>query len=114
MQTNGKNPEDWIRLISTDGYSYLVKRKVAVMSGTLRNMLNNDFAEATANTCPINERCVPILCLPCLLIDCGYRGIIVEKLCEYLQYKYTYESAAPRQDGPDFTERIPAEIALEL
>lgn len=52
----GKNPEDWIRLVSTDGYSYLVKRKVAMMSGTLRNMLNNDFAEAASNTCPIQER----------------------------------------------------------
>ncbi|EKM48322.1 uncharacterized protein PHACADRAFT_167536 [Phanerochaete carnosa HHB-10118-sp] len=97
LQMNGKSPEDWIRLISTDGYSYLVQRKVAVMSGTLRNMLNNDFAEAASNTCPINER-----------------GIIVEKLCEYLQYKHTYENALPRQDGPDFTERIPPEIALEL
>ena len=39
---------------------------------------------------------------------------MVEKLCEYLQYKSTYENAPPRDDIPDFTERIPPEVALEL
>lgn len=37
--STSKSPEDWIRLVSDDGYSYLVKRKVAMASGTLRNML---------------------------------------------------------------------------
>lgn len=44
----------------------------------------------------------------------GNRGIVVEKLCEYLQYKYTYENAPPKEDVPEFTERIPPEVALEL
>lgn len=39
-----KSPEDWVRLVSADGYSYLVKRKSAVMSGTLRNMLGDESA----------------------------------------------------------------------
>lgn len=42
------------------------------------------------------------------------RGIIVEKLCEYLQYKYTYENVPPKEDIPDFLERIQPEIVLEL
>lgn len=44
----------------------------------------------------------------------GNRGIVVEKLCEYLQFKSTYENAPPKDDIPDFTERIPPEVALEL
>ena len=42
------------------------------------------------------------------------RGVVVEKLCEYLQYKWTYEKASPKEDIPDFNERIPPEVALEL
>lgn len=31
---------EWVRLTSTDGYEFLVKRKVAACSGTLRNSLS--------------------------------------------------------------------------
>ena len=31
-----------------------------------------------------------------------------------MQYKSTYETVAPKEDMPDFTERIPPEIVLEL
>ncbi|EDR09672.1 uncharacterized protein LACBIDRAFT_318989 [Laccaria bicolor S238N-H82] len=31
---------DWVRLETTDGFTYLVKRKVALASGTMRNMLD--------------------------------------------------------------------------
>ncbi|OSX62385.1 hypothetical protein POSPLADRAFT_1143092, partial [Postia placenta MAD-698-R-SB12] len=89
---------DWVKLVSTDGFSFLVQRKVAMGSGTLRNMLNaeSSFAEAVSNTCAINER-----------------GIVVEKLCEYLAYKSLYENA-PQKEIPDFTERLMPEIVLEL
>lgn len=43
-----------------------------------------------------------------------HRAIVVEKLCEYLQYKRTYESIPAKEDIPDFSERIPPEIVLEL
>lgn len=39
---------------------------------------------------------------------------MAEKLVEYLSYKTTYESAGPKEDIPDFFERIMPEIALEL
>jgi transcription elongation factor B subunit 1 len=32
--------DDWIRITSNDGFSFMVKRKVANMSGTLKNMLD--------------------------------------------------------------------------
>ena len=38
----------------------------------------------------------------------------MEKLLEYLVYKTTYENAPPREDIPDFYERIVPEVALEL
>ena len=33
---------------------------------------------------------------------------------EYLGYKHLYAKAAPRDEIPDFQERIPPDIALEL
>lgn len=38
----------------------------------------------------------------------------MEKLCEYLTYKNLYEKAPPKDDIPDFMERLAPEIALEL
>ena len=31
---------EWVRLTSSDGYHYLVRKKVAMCSGTLKNTLN--------------------------------------------------------------------------
>ncbi|KAI0794859.1 POZ domain-containing protein [Abortiporus biennis] len=97
-QTKQKqNENDWVRIVTPDKYSFLIKRKVAMASGTLRNMLSTDsrFAEALTDTCEISER-----------------GAVVEKLCEYLAYKSLYEGS--KEEIPDFTERIPPEVALEL
>ncbi|EIM79677.1 uncharacterized protein STEHIDRAFT_69109, partial [Stereum hirsutum FP-91666 SS1] len=89
---------EWVRVHSPDGYSFLVKRKVALRSGTLKNMLSDDsFSEAASKTCEVNAR-----------------APVAEKLVEYLSYKTTYESAGPKEDIPDFFERIMPEIALEL
>ncbi|EIW56079.1 POZ domain-containing protein [Trametes versicolor FP-101664 SS1] len=90
---------EWVRLTSTDGYEFLVKRKVAACSGTLRNSLSAEshFSEALSNTAHTNER-----------------AVIVEKLCEYLSYKSLYESAKKNEEIPDFQERVYPEISLEL
>ncbi|KAH9476266.1 Elongin-C [Psilocybe cubensis] len=95
------NKEGWVRLQSTDGFSYLVKRKVAQASGTIRNMLDPEggYAEALNGVCEIQER-----------------GIIVEKLVEYMSFKTYYESINTKDEIPlnEFLERIPPEIILEL
>ncbi|KAI0780367.1 POZ domain-containing protein [Trametes elegans] len=90
---------EWVCLTSTDGYEFLVKRKVAMGSGTLRNSLSaeSSFSEALSNTSHANER-----------------AVIVEKLCEYLSYKSLYESAKRNEEIPDFQERVYPEISLEL
>lgn len=41
-------------------------------------------------------------------------AVVTEKLVEYLSYKATYEHAPPKEDIPDFYERIMPEVALEL
>ncbi|EMD36150.1 hypothetical protein CERSUDRAFT_124161 [Gelatoporia subvermispora B] len=97
--TDNKN-NDWVRLTSNDGYSFLVRRHVACGSVTLKNMLSaeSSFAEAVSNTCHLDER-----------------GAVVERLCEYLQYKALYDnSRMKKEEIPDFLERLPPEVAIEL
>ena len=40
--------------------------------------------------------------------------MVLEKVCEYLLFKQRYENADGKEVVPDFQERIPPEIALEL
>lgn len=44
------------------------------------------------------------------------RGIIVEKLLEYMAFKAHYETVGPKEEIPihEFMERLPPEIVLEL
>ena len=61
-KTGSSDEADWIRLQSQDGFSYLVRRKVAQISGTIRNMLDpaGGYAEANSRICEIRERFVNI------------------------------------------------------
>jgi transcription elongation factor B subunit 1 len=42
------------------------------------------------------------------------RAAVAEKVVEYLTFKDAYKSAGPKDDIPDFMERLPPELALEL
>ncbi|KAI0317845.1 BTB/POZ protein [Amylostereum chailletii] len=97
MAAKDSGDEEWVLLNSNDGFSFLVKKKVAMRSGTLRSMLGEGFVEAAMKTCEIDER-----------------AVVTEKLIEYLAYKTTYENAPPKEEIPDFYERIVPEVALEL
>lgn len=40
LMSSAPNQDDWIRVTSRDGFSFIVKRNVVFRSGTLRNMLD--------------------------------------------------------------------------
>jgi hypothetical protein len=43
-----------------------------------------------------------------------HRSIIVETVAAFLMHKYHYSEANIKDEIPDFAERVPIEIALEL
>ncbi|VDB96281.1 unnamed protein product [Peniophora sp. CBMAI 1063] len=88
----------WIR-VKSGSFTFLVKKKVLLRSGTLKDMLGGDFQE-------MNERTVDL--------SASARPIVAEKVIEYLAYKTTYENAGPKDEIPDFYERVMPELALEL
>ncbi|KAG8818637.1 hypothetical protein FRC19_010424, partial [Serendipita sp. 401] len=93
-------PSEWVKVVSKrDGHSFIVPREVAMVSGFLRNTFDpeHNFMEGAENTCTVDER-----------------AIIVEKVMEYLCHKHLYGKAGARDEIPDFEERIPPDIALEL
>jgi len=83
MSASAASQDDWIRVTSNDGFSFMVKRSVVFRSGTLRNMLDerrtlflhappshhhaqltrhdtlDSFAEAVQKVCPVDERLLP-------------------------------------------------------
>ncbi|KAF9070501.1 BTB/POZ protein [Rhodocollybia butyracea] len=95
------SPEDWVRLASNDGYTFLVKRRVADMSGTIKNSLDTSggFAEAGTRTYRSQER-----------------GIILQKMIEYMAFKAHYSNVGPKEEIPihELMERMPPEVVLEL
>ncbi|KAJ7143689.1 BTB/POZ protein [Mycena epipterygia] len=102
VEMSADNDNDWVRVTSDDGYSFLVRRCVANASETMRDMLDTagNYAEAKARTCPVHQR-----------------ALIVEKLLEYMSFKAHYEAASVAKDEVpvhEFMERIPPEIVLEL
>ncbi|EOR03676.1 Elongin-C [Wallemia ichthyophaga EXF-994] len=88
-----------VTLISSDEFSFIIPKPVALKAGMLADMLGEDsaFSESMSNTCNLD-----------------IRGVVLEKVCEYLLFKQRYESVDNKETVPDFQERIPPEIALEL
>ncbi|KAK7052466.1 POZ domain-containing protein [Favolaschia claudopus] len=99
--TKAASDDDWVKIVSEDGYSFLVQRKVANASETMQDMLDTsgNYSEAVSRTCPVQQR-----------------GVIVEKLLEYMSFKSYYANAGPKDDIPvgELMDRIPPEIVLEL
>lgn len=84
-----------VTLISSDGFQFIVSRDAALISGTLKGMLNVDsaFQEAETNRIKLHE------------LD----SRLLEKVVEYLYYNLKYQNEV---DVPEFD--IPTEMALEL
>ncbi|GIY00261.1 elongin-C [Caerostris darwini] len=86
----------YVKLISSDGHEFIVKRQYVLTSATIRAMLSGpgQFAENEANE--INFREIP--------------SHILQKVCQYFTYKVRYSNSAA--EIPEFP--ISAEMSLEL
>ncbi|MCJ1291846.1 hypothetical protein MMC34_003393 [Xylographa carneopallida] len=91
-------PTEYVTLVSSDGFEFVVRRESAYVAGTIKRMLDpaSNFAEAISGRCVFeNIKCV-----------CG---VVLEKVCEYLYYNEKHRNAG---DVPDMD--IPPELCLEL
>ncbi len=95
---NQKETSDYVKLISADDYEYIIDRKCAMASGTIKNMLSSpgQFTESIQNQIHFRD----------------ISGQILEKVCKYLYYKVKYTNTAKDADVPEFP--IEPELALEL
>eukprot|EP01102_Stenamoeba_stenopodia_P017040 TRINITY_DN604_c0_g1_i1.p1 TRINITY_DN604_c0_g1~~TRINITY_DN604_c0_g1_i1.p1 ORF type:complete len:106 (+),score=23.50 TRINITY_DN604_c0_g1_i1:111-428(+) len=85
-----------VKLISADGHEFIIDRKAAMVSGTIKSMLSGPgtFTENTLGEINFREISTPVL----------------EKVIQYFYYKLRY--AISSSDTPEFP--IEPEIALEL
>ncbi|KAJ1833222.1 hypothetical protein LPJ63_002936 [Coemansia sp. RSA 2711] len=95
----------FVRLVSGDGFSFVVATEVAEQSPTLKSMLDttrggvdSDMAFAEALTRQIR--------LP------EIRGRALEKVCEYLFFKYRFADEGASDRVPEFDFDV--EMSLEL
>eukprot|EP00617_Octactis_speculum_P019487 CAMPEP_0185746516 /NCGR_PEP_ID=MMETSP1174-20130828/5100_1 /TAXON_ID=35687 /ORGANISM="Dictyocha speculum, Strain CCMP1381" /LENGTH=104 /DNA_ID=CAMNT_0028421265 /DNA_START=31 /DNA_END=345 /DNA_ORIENTATION=- len=88
-----ETPSPWVTFISKEGHEFIVDRKCAMISGTVKAMLSGGFMESKGK-----------------ISFAEIRGLILEKVIQYMYYKVRYSkgSIAP----PEF--EIEPEIALEL
>jgi len=83
-----------VKLISAEGQEFIIDRKAAMVSGTIKSMLFGGFTEQT-------------------LGEINFREIssqILEKVVQYFYYKLKYTNST--SDIPEFP--LEPEIALEL
>lgn len=86
----------YVRLVSSDGHEFVIKRDYALTSGTIKSMLSGpgQFAENETNEVTFRE--IP--------------SHVLAKVCQYFIYKVRYTNSST--EIPEF--HITPEIALEL
>ncbi|KAF2152423.1 transcriptional elongation regulator Elc1/Elongin C [Myriangium duriaei CBS 260.36] len=86
---------EYVTLVSSDGFDFIIQRSAACVSGTIKRMLDpqSGFAEARTGICRFEN--IP--------------AVVLEKVCEYLYYNEKHKDA---RDVPDMD--IPPELSLEL
>lgn len=122
---------DYVTLVSSDGFAFVVQRSSACISPAIKNMLDpsstiiakfsssiecilmfaEGFLEATLNTCHLdNIRWASrSLSWRPTFANLLRSGLVLEKVCEYFYY---YEKNKDAKDVPDMD--IPSELCLEL
>ncbi|KAL0275386.1 UNVERIFIED_CONTAM: hypothetical protein PYX00_003245 [Menopon gallinae] len=86
----------YVKLISSDGHEFIIKRKHALTSGTIKAMLSGPGQFAENETNEVNFREIP--------------SHVLQKVCMYFAYKVRYTNSST--EIPEFP--IAPEIALEL
>eukprot|EP01112_Ceratiomyxa_fruticulosa_P001247 TRINITY_DN1126_c0_g1_i3.p1 TRINITY_DN1126_c0_g1~~TRINITY_DN1126_c0_g1_i3.p1 ORF type:complete len:106 (-),score=17.20 TRINITY_DN1126_c0_g1_i3:85-402(-) len=96
MSDSTSSEPDTVKLISADGHEFIVDRKAALVSGTIKSMLSGPgtFTEQQLGEINFREISTPIL----------------EKVIQYFYYKIKYTNSTI--EIPEFP--IEPEIALEL
>ncbi|KAH9571567.1 hypothetical protein CY35_02G100200 [Sphagnum magellanicum] len=86
--------EDTVRLISAEGYEFVIEREAALVSNTLKNMLTStgSFTETQLGEVRFPEISAPIL----------------EKVCQYFYWSLQFAS------GKETEFHIEPEMTLEL
>jgi len=82
-----------IKLISAEGHEFIIARRCALVSGTIKQMLSGQFAESRGE---VRFPEIP--------------GAILEKVIQYMHYKVRYTNSVTRV--PEFD--IEPELSLEL
>lgn len=86
----------YVKLVSSDGHEFIVKRDHALTSGTIKAMLSGPGQFSEHETNEINFREIP--------------SHVLQKVCMYFTYKVRYTNSST--EIPEFP--IAPEIALEL
>lgn len=86
----------YVKLISSDGYEFIIKREYVLTSGTIKAMLSGPGQFSENETNEINFREIP--------------SHVLQKVCQYFVYKVRYTNSST--EIPEFP--IAPEIALEL
>uniref|UniRef100_A0A8I5YQD6 Elongin-C n=1 Tax=Pongo abelii TaxID=9601 RepID=A0A8I5YQD6_PONAB len=86
----------YVKLISSDGHEFIVKREHALTSGTIKATLSGPGQFAVSETSEVNFREIPSRAL--------------SKVCTYFTYKVCYPNSSTKV--PELP--IAPEIALEL
>ncbi|XP_002167183.1 elongin-C [Hydra vulgaris] len=97
MSGSCEGPESmYVKLISSDGYEFIIKREHALTSGTIKAMLSGPALFEENDTNEVQFREIP--------------SHILEKICTYFAYKVRYTNSST--EIPEFP--IQPDIALEL
>ncbi|CAG8529041.1 18490_t:CDS:2 [Acaulospora morrowiae] len=90
------SPPQYVKLISSDGFEFIIQREAAIISGTIGNMLSRpgQFLESERNQIRFRD----------------INAVILEKVCQYLYYKLRYTNSVT--EIPHFN--IDPILSLEL
>ena len=86
-------PEGYLRLVSSDGFEFLVDIECSKASEFIRTLLDSGFKEAESRTLELED--IP--------------GTLLEKVCQYFYFKNEYKDV---EKPPVF--QIPPNLAVQL